>query len=89
MRGQYLRFEDPELLFLYHFIDAPQNTEDGDFRTQHPYAAAALSFVLVGAGTALVLPAMGAAILGVVGFGPGGVVAGPLLLPKASRLDID
>jgi len=58
--------------------DAPQNAEDGDFRSQHPYAAAALGVTLVGVGAVLVLPAVGVAILGAVGFGSGGVAAGSL-----------
>ena len=73
MKGQYLKSDDPQLLFLYHFIDAPPNGEDGDFRSQHPYAATALCVTLVGAGATLAWPAM----LGAAGFSSGGVVAGP------------
>ena len=86
MRGQYLKSDNPKLLFLYHSIDAPQNAKDGDFRSQHPHAAAALGFTLVGAGAILVLPAVGAAILGAVGFGSGGVAAGLLFLLDVSPL---
>jgi len=38
--------------------DAPRDPQDGDFRSQHPYAAAALAVTLIGVGTAVVLPAM-------------------------------
>lgn len=63
MRGQYLKSDSPELLFLSHSINAPQNADDGDFRRQHPYAAAVLGFTLVGAGEILALPAVVAAVL--------------------------
>ena len=78
--GQYLRFNDPELLFLYHFID---------FLNNHPYISAALSVVLVVAGIMLLFPAVKAVILGMVGFCANGVAAGPLFLLKASPLDIN
>ena len=84
MRGQYLKSDNPELLFQYYFIDAPQNAEDGDFRSQHPYAAAALSVTLVGVGAVLVSPAVGIAILGAVGFGSGGVAAGLCFTSRSS-----
>ena len=61
------------LLSLRHFIDEPQDAEDGDFRYDHPYAAAALSVVLMGAG---VFPAVGAAILRAVGLTSGGATGG-------------
>jgi len=57
-------------------IDAPQNVEDGDFRSEHPYVAAALGVTMIGVGTAVVLPAITVGILGAVGFGAGGVGAG-------------
>ena len=66
--------------------------EDGDFRSDHPYAAAALSVVLMGAGTVLVFPAVGVAILGAVGFSSGGVAVGlcfPYHFWKLPLLDID
>ena len=88
MKGQCLKSDNPELLFLYHFIDAPKNAEDGDFRSQHPYAAAALGVTLVGAGAILVLPAVGIAILGAVGFGSGGVAAGRCFTSGSLLLDI-
>ena len=92
MRGQYLTSNNPELLALRHFIDVPQDAEHGDFRFEHPYAAAALGVVLVGAGTVLVFPAVEVAILGAVGFESGGVAAG-LCFPyhswKLPLLDID
>ena len=66
MKGQHLKSDDPELLFLYHFTDAPPNGEDGDFRSRHPYAAAALCLVLIGVGAALLWPA----ILVAIHFGP-------------------
>ena len=75
MKGQYLRSDDPELLFLYHFIDVLQSAED--FRAEHPYATAALCVTLVGTGAALVLPAVGSTVLEAFGFGAGGVEAGP------------
>ena len=76
MRGKYLTPTNPELLSLCHFIDAPQDARDGDFRFEHPYAAAVLGVILMGAGAALVLPAVGVAILGATGFSSGGVAAG-------------
>ena len=92
MRGQYLTSDDPGLLSLRHFIDEPQDAEDGNFRHDHPYAAAALSVVLIGAGSALAFPAVGVAILGAIGFTSGGVTAG-LCFPyhswKLPLLDID
>ena len=87
-RGQYLKSDDPEL-FLYHFIDGPPGTEDGDFRSEHPYAAAALCVILVGTGALLVCPAAVAAILGAVGFGLGGVGAGLCFTSGSFLLDID
>jgi len=57
-------------------IDAPKNAKDGDFRSEHPYVAAALAVTMVGVGTAAVLPAVTVGILGAIGFGSGGVVAG-------------
>ena len=88
MRGQYLTSNNPELLSLYHLIDAPRDTKDGDFRAEHPYAAAALSVALMGAGAVLVFPA----VLAAIGFTSGGVAAG-LCLPhyfwKFPLLDID
>jgi len=53
--------------------DALQSAED--FRSEHPYSTAALCVTLVGAGAALVLPAVGSTILEAVGFGAGGVEA--------------
>ena len=76
MRGQYPTSDNPDLLSLYRFIDAPQDAEDGDFRSKHPYAAAALGVTLMGAGAVLVFPAVGVAILGAAGIGSGGVGAG-------------
>jgi len=60
----------------YHFTDAPQNAEGGDFRSQHPYVAATLAVTMVGVGTFVALPGIVAGILGAVGFGAGGVAAG-------------
>ena len=57
-------------------IDAPKNAKDGDFRSEHPYVAAALAVTMVGVGTATVLPAITVGILGAIGFSSGGVVAG-------------
>jgi hypothetical protein len=80
MKGQYLISGSPEQLCLYHFIDAPQDVKGGDFRSQHPYAAAALSVTLIGVGAAVVLPAATVLVLGAIGFGPGGVAAGRYFL---------
>lgn len=76
MRGLCLKFYFPEPLCLHHFIGAPQDVKNGDFRSQHPYAAAALAVTLIGVGSAVVLPAVAVGILGVIGFTPGGVAAG-------------
>ena len=84
MMGQYLRFDNPELLFLYHSIDYLR-----DFHAKHPYVLPGLGFVLVGVGIVLVFPAVGAPVLGAVGFCSGGVAAGSLFLLKASLLDIN
>ncbi|KAF9780103.1 hypothetical protein BJ322DRAFT_1084565 [Thelephora terrestris] len=56
--------------------DAPRDVTDGDFRSKHPYATAALAVTLIGVGTAVVIPAMTIGILGVIGFGPAGVAGG-------------
>jgi len=64
------------MLCLRHIIDAPRDAKDGDFRSQHPYAAAALAVTLIGVGSVVVLPAVAVGVLGVIGFTPGGVVAG-------------
>lgn len=61
---------------LPHSIGAPQDVKSEDFRSQHPYAAAALAVTLIGVGTVVVLPAVTVGILGVIGFTPGGVAAG-------------
>lgn len=63
-------------LSLRHSTDAPQDAKSGDFRSQHPYAAAALAVTLVGVGAVVVLPAVTVGILGVIGFTPAGVAAG-------------
>jgi hypothetical protein len=57
-------------------LDAPRDVTDGDFRSKHPYATAALAVTLIGVGTAVVIPAMTIGILGVIGFGPAGVAGG-------------
>jgi len=57
-------------------IGAPQDIKNGDFRSQHPYAAAALAVTLIGVGSAVVIPAVTVGILGAIGFGSGGVAAG-------------
>jgi len=63
---------------------ARQSAED--FRSEHPYAAAALSVTLIGTGAVLVLPTVGAAILGAVGFGSGGVTAGSIAASLQSAI---
>ena len=84
MMSQYLRFNNPELLFLHHLTDFLRN-----FRAKHPYISAVLSVALVGTGIALLFPAAKAVILGAVGFGAGGVIAGPSFLLKASSLNVN
>jgi len=65
-----------ENMRLRYSIDVPQDVKSGDFRSQHPYAVAALTVTLIGIGSAVVLPAVTVGILGVIGFTPGGVAAG-------------
>ena len=67
-------------MYLSYSIDVPQDVKSGDFRSQHPYAVAALTVTLIGVGSAVVLPAVAVGILGLIGFTPGGVAAGIFLL---------
>ena len=60
----------------YHSTDAPQNVEEGDFSSQHPYVAATLAVTMVGVGAFVALPGIVAGILGAVGFSSSGVAAG-------------
>ena len=69
-------------------IDAPQNVEEGGFRSEHPYVAAALGVTMVGVGTAVVLPAVTVGILGAIGFGSGGVAAGRHFLHYSKILPV-
>ena len=69
----------PESLCLRRSIDFPQDVKSGDFRSQHPYAVAALTVTLIGVGSAVVLPAVTVGILGAIGFTPAGVAAGTFL----------
>lgn len=55
-----------------------QGAPDADFRTKHPFAAAAIGITLIGVGSVTVLPALAAGILGAVGFTGAGVGAGKL-----------
>ena len=52
------------------------DTLQQEFRSQHPHASAVIALILIVVGAGLILPAVMAGILGVVGFGAGGVVAG-------------
>ena len=72
-------------IYVYNFTDAPQDSNDDDFCSEHPYATAALAVTLIGVGTALVLPAV---IIGIVGLGPGGVAAGQYPPPIIHRYQL-
>lgn len=61
---------------INRFIDLPQDTRDGDFPSEHPYATAALAVTLIGAGMAALLPVVTVGLLAMIGLGPGGVAAG-------------
>lgn len=61
---------------MYHFVDDPEDVNDGDFRSEHPYATAAIAVTLVGVGSVVILPAVTVGVLAIVGFGPAGVAAG-------------
>jgi len=69
-RAQALELMDSE------FSDNPTPTPGTDFRSQHPFAAAAIGVTLIGVGSITVIPAVTAGILGAVGFTSGGVAAG-------------
>lgn len=47
-----------------------------DFRSQHPFAAAAIGVTLIGVGSVTVVPALATGILGAVGFTSVGVAGG-------------
>ena len=66
------------------YIDIPRDAKGDDFRSEHPYAAAALAVTLIGVGSVVVLPAVAVGILGVIGFTPGGVAAGTF--PLSSKV---
>ena len=72
MKGQHLILHSLKRECQHCFIDAPQDANDEDFRSRYLYASAAL--ILVGVG--LALPGVAVGILGAIGFGAGGVVAG-------------
>ena len=85
MRGLYLIFNSLQQPYPHHLEGVPRDVKDGDFRSQHPYAAAALAVTLIGVGSAIVLPAVAVGILGAIGFCPGGVAAGQYFLCPFSR----
>jgi hypothetical protein len=71
-----------ETVLIRRLIDIPHDVRGGDFPSEHSYATAALAVTLIGVGTAVFIPAMTVGMLGIIGFGSGGVAAGQYFSPS-------